>query len=342
MTRTTLNWEMSPEYSRRRFRAQGLAMPVSARRGMPYRSSIMLPYLSRSNRHSGCSSSGETRPLSGILERVDRIDLGQLLDLLGQRRLAAADRAQQVQHLLALLEALRRMQEICIQLHQGLFHAVELGERVPGLDGAVLEDARQARILGGIEQAGLADGFEHALVGRGVGHAIGPAVLEELLQRHFLVESADEVGLECRYQLAGRDHDCLLRARPGAQTVRSYNAPWSRPVDVPVQVASSAGFVATACNGMNEAPMRLTVGLRPVELLHHKREQSCRILTLAPWRVPQRNTGTRRRTLLTAYAARSSARGGGCWKKKRPAVVTRGGKFRRLGGEGEEEGRKTA
>ena len=49
---------MSPPHSSSRFSAQGLAMPVSTRRGMPYFSCSASAMVSGSNRPSGLSNTG--------------------------------------------------------------------------------------------------------------------------------------------------------------------------------------------------------------------------------------------------------------------------------------------
>jgi hypothetical protein len=65
--------------------------------------------------------------------------LHQLLELLRQRRLAAADRAEQVEDLLLLLQPLRGVLQVGDQVLDGLLHAVELGEGRIALDDLVLE-----------------------------------------------------------------------------------------------------------------------------------------------------------------------------------------------------------
>ena len=55
---TTRKRAMSPSHSSSRFSAQGLAMPVSTRRGMPYRSCNVSAMVSGSNRPSGLSKTG--------------------------------------------------------------------------------------------------------------------------------------------------------------------------------------------------------------------------------------------------------------------------------------------
>ncbi len=69
------------------------------------------------------------------------------------------------------------MQEVRIQRHQCLFHAVELGKRVPQLDRTVLKNAGKARILGSVDEARLADRLQHALVRGRIRHPVVLAVL---------------------------------------------------------------------------------------------------------------------------------------------------------------------
>ena len=91
------------------------------------------------------------------LEHVDRVDLHERLQALGQRGLAAADRPEQVEDLLALLEALRGVAEEGDDALDRLFHAVEIGERRVDPDGPVHEDAAEPGVLGGVDELRLAD-----------------------------------------------------------------------------------------------------------------------------------------------------------------------------------------
>ena len=81
------------------------------------------------------------------LQHIDRLDFHQRLQPLGQRRLAAADRAEQIEDLLALFEALRGVAEEADDPLDRLFHAVEFGERRIDPDRPVHEDAAEPRIL---------------------------------------------------------------------------------------------------------------------------------------------------------------------------------------------------
>ena len=120
---------MSPPNSCSRLIAHGDMMPVRYRRGMPYSSCrICAVALGREQ--------AERRLVDRrSLERVDRMQLHHGLEALGDRRLAAADGAQQVEDLLLLLETLRGMLEERDDLLDRVFHAVELA-RTPGSAGS--------------------------------------------------------------------------------------------------------------------------------------------------------------------------------------------------------------
>ncbi len=76
---------------------------------------------------SGLSNTGTQ--LGAGLQDVDRMDFHQRLQPLGERRLAAADRAEQVHDLLALFQALRGVAEETDDPLDRLLHAVEFAER---------------------------------------------------------------------------------------------------------------------------------------------------------------------------------------------------------------------
>ena len=119
--------------------------------------------------------------------RVDRLCLHQRFQPLGDRRLAAADRTQQIEDLLLLLQPLRRVLEERDDLLDRVLHAVELAEGRIAPDDAVAEDAREARVVARVDELGLADGGQHALGGGRVGRRIPLAQLEVFLEAHFLV-----------------------------------------------------------------------------------------------------------------------------------------------------------
>ena len=99
------------------------------------------------------------------LQRVDRQLLHQELQSLGERRLAAAHRAEEIEDLLALLQALRRVAEISDDALDRLFHAVEIGEGWIDPDGAIHEDAAEPLVVARIDDLRLADRRKHALGG---------------------------------------------------------------------------------------------------------------------------------------------------------------------------------
>ena len=74
-----------------------------------------------------------------VLEGVDGKALHQRLESLGDGGFAAADRAEQVEHLLALFESLRRVTEVGHDLLDRILHAVELLERRVALQQPVGE-----------------------------------------------------------------------------------------------------------------------------------------------------------------------------------------------------------
>ncbi len=135
------------------------------------------------NSPSGLSNTG----LSSIagLQHIDGMQFHQRLQPFGQRRLAAADRAEQVHDLLALFEALRGMAQEADDSFDRLFHAVEFGERRIDPDRPVHEDAAESRILRGVDHLRLADRGEQTL-GRGrVHHRIVATCFQILGKRHL-------------------------------------------------------------------------------------------------------------------------------------------------------------
>ena len=119
----------------------------------------------------------------------------QLLELLGQRRLAAADRPQQIEDLFLLFQPLRGMLEIGDQMLDRLLHAVELGEGRIAPDHLVLEDAAQTRIVAGVDQLRLADRHQQPLGRAGVGRGVGLAQLQILVQAQHLLAGGFVAGL---------------------------------------------------------------------------------------------------------------------------------------------------
>ncbi len=119
-------------------------------------------------------------------QHIDRLGLHQGLEAFGQRRLAAANRAEQVEDLLALLETLSCMLEITHHPLDRVFHPEEPGHRRIDLDGAVEEDAAEAGILGRVDDNRVADRGDHPL-GRARRHSrVVPATFEIIGQAHRL------------------------------------------------------------------------------------------------------------------------------------------------------------
>ena len=111
--------------------------------------------------------------------------LHQLLQALGERGLAATDRAEQIENLLPLLEPLSGVPEEADNALDRLLEPIEVLERLIDLHRPIEEDAAEANVLGGVDEPRLADGGEHALGGRGVQHRIALAAIEVLLQRQL-------------------------------------------------------------------------------------------------------------------------------------------------------------
>ena len=100
--------------------------------------------------------------LFSCLEDIDGIDFHQRLQSLGQRRLATADRTEQIKDLLALLEALRRMAEECDDLLDRLFHPIKFREGRIGSDRPVHKDPAQPRVLRRVDCHRFADRQQQA------------------------------------------------------------------------------------------------------------------------------------------------------------------------------------
>ena len=91
------------------------------------------------------------------LEHIDRVNFHQRLQALGKRRLAAADRAQQIKNLLALLEPLRGMPEETDDALDRFFHAVKSGKRRIDAHRAIQKDSAKAGVLGRVDHLRLTD-----------------------------------------------------------------------------------------------------------------------------------------------------------------------------------------
>ena len=130
----------------------------------------------------------ERRLVDGrALDRIDGVFLHHGLEPLGDRRFAAADRAQQIENLLALLEPLRRMLEERDDLLDRLFHAEELAEGRVAPDDAVAEDPGETRVVAGVDLLRFADARQHPFRGARVGSRFPLAQREVVLEPHFLV-----------------------------------------------------------------------------------------------------------------------------------------------------------
>ena len=126
----------------------------------------------------------DRREIVAGLQHVDRLVFHQRLDALGERGLAAADRAEQVEDLLALFETLRALAEEGDDALDRLFHAVEFGERRIDPDRAVQEDAPEPRILRRVDHLRFADRRKQALVRTCVHQRVLPAAFEVFGDRH--------------------------------------------------------------------------------------------------------------------------------------------------------------
>ena len=104
-----------------------------------------------------------------------------MFEPLGDGAFAAAHRPEQIQNLLALFEALGRVAEETHHLLDGIFHAIKLVESGVSLDDLVGEQAREARVIAGVEHFGLANGGQHALRCRGVSHGVALALRQVLI-----------------------------------------------------------------------------------------------------------------------------------------------------------------
>ena len=90
-------------------------------------------------------------------QHVDGVHFHQRFQPLGERGFAAADRAEQIEDLLALLQALRGVAEETDDALDGFFHAVEAGEGRVGTDRAVQKNTAKAWVLGRVDCLRLTD-----------------------------------------------------------------------------------------------------------------------------------------------------------------------------------------
>ncbi len=96
------------------------------------------------------------RKLLTRFQHIDRLIFHQRLQALSQRRLAAADRAQKVDNLLALFQTLSGVAEERNDAFDRLFHAVEFSKGRVDPHGAVHKDAPEPRVFRRIDHLRLA------------------------------------------------------------------------------------------------------------------------------------------------------------------------------------------
>ena len=118
-------------------------------------------------------------------DQVARDTVHQRLQPLGEGGLAAADRTQEIEDLLAFLQPLRGMPEEADDTLDRLFHAVEFAEGRVCANGAIHKDPAEARILRGIHHLRLADRGEQTLGRGGIHHRVAAASFEIFGQRHL-------------------------------------------------------------------------------------------------------------------------------------------------------------
>ncbi len=139
----------------------------------------------------------------GTLQRVDGNFFHQRLELFREGRLAAARGPEQIQDLLAFLQALRRVLEEGDDLLDRVFHSVEVAEGRIDPDDLVEEQSGQARIVVGVHQFGLSDCGKHAFGSSRVGSRILLADLQVLpgccIPLPCVLRSAWRSGQKCPY-----------------------------------------------------------------------------------------------------------------------------------------------
>ena len=142
------------------------------------------------------------------LEHIDRFLLHQRLQTLTQRGLAAADRAEQVEDLFALLQALGGVAKEADDAFDRLFHAVEFGKSRIDAYGAVKEDTAKAGIARGIDEFSLADGAQHSFSGARVAAWVVAAGNEIIRQAHLcLATLVAQSGMKGKYIICLRHHE---------------------------------------------------------------------------------------------------------------------------------------
>ena len=146
------------------------------------------------------------------LQHIDRVDFHERLQALRQRRLAAAHRTEEVEDLLALLQALRGVAEEADDPLDRILHAVELGKGGIDPDGPVHEDPAKARILGGIHDLRVADGRQEPLRSARIQHRVVAAALE--------VFGKGQLSLAMRFVRAQETCEQITRVKHHASDVR--------------------------------------------------------------------------------------------------------------------------
>ena len=119
------------------------------------------------------------------LQDVDRMDFHQRLQPFGQRRLAAADGAEQIENLFALFQALGGMSKEGDDPLDRLFHAVKAFEGGIGSDRPVEEDPAEAGIPRRVYELRLTHRGKQSLRRIGIHQRIALAGLQVFRERHL-------------------------------------------------------------------------------------------------------------------------------------------------------------
>jgi hypothetical protein len=179
------------------------------------------------------------------LQHIDRQLLHERLEPLGQGRLAAADRTQQVEDLLALLQALRGVLEEPDDPLDRLFHPIEVGEAGVALDRAVHEDPAESRIAGGVDDLRLADRRDHPLGGVGVRRRALATEVQVVPKREFGLFSAVE---ERRVQI--KNVKMLVHPLPRLPAKNGGNSNTALGCSGSDDVGSLTGLFVKICNNV--------------------------------------------------------------------------------------------
>ena len=106
----------------------------------------------------------------------------------------AADRSEQIEYLLAFLQALRRIAEVADNSLDRILHAEEVGEGGIDLDGPVRVDAAEPFIGTRIYEGRLSDRLDHPFLGCGI-HAFVITTCKEILLETDLLLRSTRVNL---------------------------------------------------------------------------------------------------------------------------------------------------